>query len=100
MHNYSFLNRILAHFRAISPYSALSLSGMLDNDRPPIPQDDPCQGDLSTLANVVTSLAHLHKAREMSDSTNDLMGMETLSNGDSSMTDIQGDEQTASDITR
>uniref|UniRef100_A0A8C5CFN0 Nuclear receptor subfamily 2, group C, member 1 n=1 Tax=Gadus morhua TaxID=8049 RepID=A0A8C5CFN0_GADMO len=36
--------------------------------------DDPCQGDLSTLANVVTSLAHLNKAHE--------------------------DEQTASEITR
>uniref|UniRef100_A0A667YZ42 Nuclear receptor subfamily 2, group C, member 1 n=1 Tax=Myripristis murdjan TaxID=586833 RepID=A0A667YZ42_9TELE len=62
--------------------------------------DDPCQGDLSTLANVVTSLAHLNKTREASDTSNDLMGVETLSNGDSSMTDIQGDEQTASEITR
>uniref|UniRef100_A0AAX7SV92 Nuclear receptor subfamily 2, group C, member 1 n=1 Tax=Astatotilapia calliptera TaxID=8154 RepID=A0AAX7SV92_ASTCA len=61
---------------------------------------DPCQGDLGTLANVVTSLAHLNKSREASDSGNDLMGAETLSNGDSSMTDIQGDEQTASDISR
>uniref|UniRef100_A0A3Q1IUJ3 Nuclear receptor subfamily 2, group C, member 1 n=1 Tax=Anabas testudineus TaxID=64144 RepID=A0A3Q1IUJ3_ANATE len=60
--------------------------------------DDQSQGDLSTLANVVTSLAHLNKTREASDSGNDLMGVETLSNGDSSMTDIQGDEQ--SDITR
>lgn len=65
-----------------------------------IQQDDPSQGDLGTLANVVTSLAHLNKTREASDSGNDLMGDETLSNGDSSMTDIQGDEQTASDITR
>uniref|UniRef100_A0A3Q0SIP1 Nuclear receptor subfamily 2, group C, member 1 n=1 Tax=Amphilophus citrinellus TaxID=61819 RepID=A0A3Q0SIP1_AMPCI len=65
-----------------------------------IPQDDPSQGDLGTLANVVTSLAHLNKSREASDSGNDLMGAETLSNGDSSMTDIQGDEQTASDISR
>lgn len=65
-----------------------------------IQQDDPSQSDLGTLANVVTSLAHLNKAREASDSGNDLMGVETLSNGDSSMTDIQGDEQTASDITR
>uniref|UniRef100_A0AAQ5XLL0 Nuclear receptor subfamily 2, group C, member 1 n=1 Tax=Amphiprion ocellaris TaxID=80972 RepID=A0AAQ5XLL0_AMPOC len=63
-------------------------------------KDDPSQGDLGTLANVVTSLAHLNKTREASDSGNDLMGAETLSNGDSSMTDIQGDEQTASDITR
>uniref|UniRef100_A0A7N6BN41 Nuclear receptor subfamily 2, group C, member 1 n=1 Tax=Anabas testudineus TaxID=64144 RepID=A0A7N6BN41_ANATE len=61
-------------------------------------KDDQSQGDLSTLANVVTSLAHLNKTREASDSGNDLMGVETLSNGDSSMTDIQGDEQ--SDITR
>lgn len=66
----------------------------------PFLQDDPSQGDLGTLANVVTSLAHLNKTREASDSGNDLMGVETLSNGDSSMTDIQGDEQTASDITR
>uniref|UniRef100_A0AAQ4QD90 Nuclear receptor subfamily 2 group C member 1 n=1 Tax=Gasterosteus aculeatus aculeatus TaxID=481459 RepID=A0AAQ4QD90_GASAC len=46
---------------------------------------DPSQSDLGTLANVVTSLAHLN---------------ETLSNGDSSMTDLQGEEQSASDITR
>ncbi|XP_028286423.1 nuclear receptor subfamily 2 group C member 1 [Parambassis ranga] len=63
-------------------------------------KDDNSQGDLGTLANVVTSLAHLSKTREASDSGNDLIGAETLSNGDSSMTDIQGDEQTASDITR
>uniref|UniRef100_A0A8C6MEM4 Nuclear receptor subfamily 2, group C, member 1 n=1 Tax=Nothobranchius furzeri TaxID=105023 RepID=A0A8C6MEM4_NOTFU len=56
--------------------------------------DDPSQGDLGTLANVVSSLAHLNKTREPSDSENDLMGVETLSNGDSSMTDIQADEQT------
>uniref|UniRef100_A0A8C6MHU2 Nuclear receptor subfamily 2, group C, member 1 n=1 Tax=Nothobranchius furzeri TaxID=105023 RepID=A0A8C6MHU2_NOTFU len=62
--------------------------------------DDPSQGDLGTLANVVSSLAHLNKTREPSDSENDLMGVETLSNGDSSMTDIQADEQTASEITR
>ncbi|XP_026166660.1 nuclear receptor subfamily 2 group C member 1 isoform X2 [Mastacembelus armatus] len=61
-------------------------------------KEDPSQGDLGTLANVVTSLAHLNKTREASDSGNDLIGVETLSNGDSSMTDIQGDDQ--SDITR
>lgn len=66
----------------------------------PVQEDDPSHGDLGTLANVVTSLAHLNKAREASDSGNDLMGVETLSNGDGSMTDIQGDEQTTSDITR
>ncbi|XP_040024795.2 nuclear receptor subfamily 2 group C member 1-A-like isoform X1 [Gasterosteus aculeatus] len=69
---------------------------------PPSPdkQVDPSQSDLGTLANVVTSLAHLTKAREASDIGTDLMGDETLSNGDSSMTDLQGDGQSASDITR
>nr|XP_061812742.1 nuclear receptor subfamily 2 group C member 1-like [Nerophis lumbriciformis] len=64
----------------------------------PEKHDDPSQSDLGTLANVVTSLAHLNKARETSDSTGELVGVETLSNGDSSMTDMQDDEQ--SDITR
>ncbi|XP_034390584.1 nuclear receptor subfamily 2 group C member 1 isoform X3 [Cyclopterus lumpus] len=66
----------------------------------PDKQVDPSHGDLGTLANVVTSLAHLNKAREAIDGCNDMMGDETLSNGDSSMTDIQGDEQSASEITR
>lgn len=66
----------------------------------PVQQVDPSQSDLGTLANVVTSLAHLSKAREASDGGTDLMGDETLSNGDSSMTDLQGEEQSASDITR
>uniref|UniRef100_A0A8C7VP19 Nuclear receptor subfamily 2 group C member 1 n=1 Tax=Oncorhynchus mykiss TaxID=8022 RepID=A0A8C7VP19_ONCMY len=96
--------------------ASLLESSMLLNIQQPFPKlentilvptspesNDPCQDDLSTLANVVTSLAHLNKAREMNDVTdsNDLMGAEdTLSNGDSSMTDLQGDEQTACDITR
>lgn len=63
-------------------------------------KDDPSQGDLGTLANVVTSLAHLDKTREGSESGNDLLGAETLSNGDSSITDLQGDDQNTSDITR
>lgn len=67
------------------------------NEVPSVCQDDPSQGDLGTLANVVTSLGHLNKS---SDDGNDLMGVETLSNGDSSMTDIQAEEQSASDITR
>ncbi|KAJ8384361.1 hypothetical protein AAFF_G00206140 [Aldrovandia affinis] len=61
---------------------------------------DPCQDDLSTLANVVTSLAHLSKAREMSDSNTDLSAMETLSNGDGSMNEVQAEEPTANDMTR
>uniref|UniRef100_A0AAY5KL13 Nuclear receptor subfamily 2, group C, member 1 n=1 Tax=Esox lucius TaxID=8010 RepID=A0AAY5KL13_ESOLU len=96
--------------------ASLLESSMLLNIQQPFPKlenniliptspdsNDPCQGDLSTLANVVTSLAHLNKAREMNNVSdgNDLMGGDdTLSNGDSSMTDLQGDEQTASDITR
>ncbi|RVE71637.1 hypothetical protein OJAV_G00053850 [Oryzias javanicus] len=63
-------------------------------------KDDPSQGDLGTLANVVTSLAHINKTRESNDSGSDLIGAETLSNGDSSMTDIQGDDQSSNDITR
>ncbi|XP_020790732.1 nuclear receptor subfamily 2 group C member 1 [Boleophthalmus pectinirostris] len=62
-------------------------------------KDDPSQGDLGTLANVVTSLAHLDKTREESESGNDLLGVETLSNGDSSITELQEDHNT-SDITR
>ncbi|XP_061780592.1 nuclear receptor subfamily 2 group C member 1 isoform X2 [Nerophis lumbriciformis] len=66
----------------------------------PDKHDDHSQGDLGTLANVVTSLAHLNKTREASDGGNDLIGAETLSNGDGSTADMQDDEQTASDITR
>uniref|UniRef100_A0A8C5GKS6 Nuclear receptor subfamily 2 group C member 1-like n=1 Tax=Gouania willdenowi TaxID=441366 RepID=A0A8C5GKS6_GOUWI len=93
--------------------TSLLESSMLLNIQQPFPKlentiliptspdkDDPCHGDLGTLANVVTSLAHLNKSRETCDSRNDFIGAETLSNGDSSMTDIQEDEQTASDITR
>lgn len=74
-----------------------SIQALRSNGVMPVCQDDPSQGDLGTLANVVTSLGQLTKS---SDDGNDLMGVETLSNGDSSMTDIQGEEQSASDITR
>ncbi|XP_036375917.1 nuclear receptor subfamily 2 group C member 1-like [Megalops cyprinoides] len=93
--------------------TSLLESGMLVNIQQPFPKlentimvpaspekSDPCQDDLSTLANVVTSLAHLSKAREMSNSNTDLSGMETLSNGDSSTAEVQAEEQAASDITR
>ncbi|KAJ8393389.1 hypothetical protein AAFF_G00061110 [Aldrovandia affinis] len=93
--------------------TSLLESGMLLNIQQPFPKHestlmvppspdkyDPCQDDLSTLANVVTSLAHLSKAREMSDSNTDLSGMETMSNGDSSTPEVQAEEQAASDITR
>ncbi|XP_018585305.1 nuclear receptor subfamily 2 group C member 1 [Scleropages formosus] len=79
------------------PFSKLENTVMV-----PVSQEknDPGQGDLSTLANVVTSLAHLNKTRELTDSNIDLSGIETLSNGDGSMTDIQTEEQCTSDITR
>uniref|UniRef100_A0A3B3C1S9 Nuclear receptor subfamily 2, group C, member 1 n=1 Tax=Oryzias melastigma TaxID=30732 RepID=A0A3B3C1S9_ORYME len=88
--------------------TSLLESSMLLNIQQPFPKlentilipDDPSQGDLGTLANVVTSLAHINKTRESNDSGSDLLGAETLSNGDSSMTDIQGDDQSANDITR
>uniref|UniRef100_A0A8C7Y2R8 Nuclear receptor subfamily 2, group C, member 1 n=1 Tax=Oryzias sinensis TaxID=183150 RepID=A0A8C7Y2R8_9TELE len=88
--------------------TSLLESSMLLNIQQPFPRlentilipDDPSQGDLGTLANVVTSLAHINKTRVANDSSSDLIGAETLSNGDSSMTDIQGDDQSANDISR
>uniref|UniRef100_A0A8B9TNG7 Nuclear receptor subfamily 2 group C member 1 n=1 Tax=Anas platyrhynchos TaxID=8839 RepID=A0A8B9TNG7_ANAPL len=47
-----------------------------------------CQGDLSTLANVVTSLANLGKSKDI------------LSNGDASLSELQQEEQASSDVTR
>uniref|UniRef100_A0A3P9J1U5 Nuclear receptor subfamily 2, group C, member 1 n=1 Tax=Oryzias latipes TaxID=8090 RepID=A0A3P9J1U5_ORYLA len=81
--------------------TSLLESSMLLNIQQPFPRlentilipDDPSQGDLGTLANVVTSLAHINKTRVANDSNSDLIGAETLSNGDSTMTDIQGDDQ-------
>ncbi|XP_031438350.1 nuclear receptor subfamily 2 group C member 1 [Clupea harengus] len=63
-------------------------------------RSDSCQGDLGTLANVVTSLAHLNESREMSDSNADQYGMETMSNGDDSIADVQSDEHNSSDLSR
>ncbi|XP_028669223.1 nuclear receptor subfamily 2 group C member 1 isoform X1 [Erpetoichthys calabaricus] len=96
--------------KEISRSSNLLDSGMLLNIQQPFPKIDSsmmsspdkseaCQGDLSTLANVVTSLAHLSKTKVVSDSNTDLSVIETLSNGDASVTEIQ-EEQSASDITR
>ncbi|XP_032866082.1 nuclear receptor subfamily 2 group C member 1 isoform X3 [Tyto alba] len=58
-----------------------------------------CQGDLSTLANVVTSLANLSKCKDMSQSSTELSMIESLSNGDASLSELQQEEQ-ASDVTR
>uniref|UniRef100_A0AAR2IM14 Nuclear receptor subfamily 2, group C, member 1 n=1 Tax=Pygocentrus nattereri TaxID=42514 RepID=A0AAR2IM14_PYGNA len=65
-----------------------------------ITNNDACQGDLSTLANVVTSLAHMNKSREVTDSSTDLSGMETMSNEDNSMTEVPPDEQNSSEISQ
>ncbi|XP_060101180.1 nuclear receptor subfamily 2 group C member 1 isoform X2 [Heteronotia binoei] len=59
-----------------------------------------CQGDLSTLANVVTSLASLSKSKEMSPSSPDLSVIESLSNGDASLSELQQDEHANSDVSR
>ncbi|XP_037109760.1 nuclear receptor subfamily 2 group C member 1 [Syngnathus acus] len=60
----------------------------------PEKHDDPSQSDLGTLANVVTSLAHLNEAGGGSET----LAADTLSNGDGSIADQREDEQ--SDITR
>ncbi|KAM6386526.1 nuclear receptor subfamily 2 group C member 1 isoform 2-T3 [Alca torda] len=59
-----------------------------------------CQGDLSTLANVVTSLASLSKCKDMSQSSTELSMIESLSNGDASLSELQQEEQASSDVTR
>lgn len=63
-------------------------------------QNDESQGDLSTLANVVTSLAHMSKSREATDSSADQSGLESMSTEGGSVTDVQPDEQNSSDITQ
>ncbi|PKU47262.1 nuclear receptor subfamily 2 group c member 1 isoform x1 [Limosa lapponica baueri] len=59
-----------------------------------------CQGDLSTLANVVTSLANLSKCKDMSQSSTELSMIESLSNGEASLSELQQEEQASSDVTR
>nr|XP_034984261.1 nuclear receptor subfamily 2 group C member 1 isoform X2 [Zootoca vivipara] len=59
-----------------------------------------CQGDLSTLANVVTSLASLSKSKDMPQSSPELSMIESLSNGDTSLSELQQDEHANTDITR
>lgn len=63
-------------------------------------QNDESQGDLSTLANVVTSLAHLSKSREVTDSGADHSGLESMSTDAGSMTEVQPDEQNSSEISQ
>nr|XP_028601642.1 nuclear receptor subfamily 2 group C member 1 isoform X1 [Podarcis muralis]XP_028601643.1 nuclear receptor subfamily 2 group C member 1 isoform X1 [Podarcis muralis]XP_028601644.1 nuclear receptor subfamily 2 group C member 1 isoform X1 [Podarcis muralis]XP_028601645.1 nuclear receptor subfamily 2 group C member 1 isoform X1 [Podarcis muralis]XP_028601646.1 nuclear receptor subfamily 2 group C member 1 isoform X1 [Podarcis muralis] len=59
-----------------------------------------CQGDLSTLANVVTSLASLSKSKDMPQSSPELSMIESLSNGDASLSELQQDEHASTDVTR
>ncbi|XP_018418891.1 PREDICTED: nuclear receptor subfamily 2 group C member 1 isoform X2 [Nanorana parkeri] len=59
-----------------------------------------CQGDLSTLANVVTSLANLNKSKDFSQSSTELSIMESLSNGDASLSELPQDDQSSSEVTR
>ncbi|NWI15418.1 N2C1A protein, partial [Crypturellus soui] len=59
-----------------------------------------CQGDLSTLANVVTSLANLSKSKDVSQSSTELSMIESLSNGDASLSELPQEEQASSDVTR
>ncbi|XP_026554357.1 nuclear receptor subfamily 2 group C member 1 isoform X1 [Pseudonaja textilis] len=59
-----------------------------------------CQGDLSTLANVVTSLANLNKSKDISQNSDDLSMIENLSNGDTSLSELQQDEHASADVSR
>ncbi|XP_072856376.1 nuclear receptor subfamily 2 group C member 1 isoform X5 [Pogona vitticeps] len=59
-----------------------------------------CQGDLSTLANVVTSLASLSKSKDMPQSSPELSMIESLSNGDTSLSELQQDDHAGTDVTR
>ncbi|KAM4882686.1 nuclear receptor subfamily 2 group C member 1 isoform 1-T5 [Thomomys bottae] len=63
---------------------------------PPV-KTESCQGDLSTLASVVTSLANLGKAKEVSQDSNAIPIMENLSNGDTSLCDFN---QANGDVSR
>ncbi|XP_053572868.1 nuclear receptor subfamily 2 group C member 1 isoform X2 [Bombina bombina] len=90
--------------------SSLLDSGMLVNIQAPTIKSEPlliahdkvetCQGDLSTLANVVTSLANLNKSKELSQTSNELSVIESLSNGDASLVELQQEEQSSIEVTR
>ncbi|XP_005269190.1 nuclear receptor subfamily 2 group C member 1 isoform X1 [Homo sapiens] len=58
-----------------------------------------CQGDLSTLANVVTSLANLGKTKDLSQNSNEMSMIESLSNDDTSLCEFQ-EMQTNGDVSR
>lgn len=62
-------------------------------------QSDASQGDLGTLASVVTSLAHIDRSHEVMDSYADLSGVDSGSNEGSSEKEQQPDEQNCSEVT-
>ncbi|KAG8514014.1 Nuclear receptor subfamily 2 group C member 1, partial [Galemys pyrenaicus] len=59
-----------------------------------------CQGDLSTLASVVTSLANLGKSKDLSQSSNEMSVVDNLSNGDTSLCEFHQEMQTNGDVSR
>ncbi|XP_058597748.1 nuclear receptor subfamily 2 group C member 1 isoform X3 [Neofelis nebulosa] len=59
-----------------------------------------CQGDLSTLASVVTSLANLGKSKDLSQNSNEISMIESLSNGDTSLCEFHQEMQTNGDVSR
>lgn len=59
-----------------------------------------CQGDLSTLASVVTSLANLSKAKDLSHCSGDMPVVPSLRNGDTSFGAFHHDIQTNGDVSR
>ncbi|XP_023487125.2 nuclear receptor subfamily 2 group C member 1 isoform X2 [Equus caballus] len=59
-----------------------------------------CQGDLSTLASVVTSLANLGKTKDLSQNDNEMSMIESLNNGDTSVCEFRQETQTNGDVSR
>ncbi|XP_072438915.1 nuclear receptor subfamily 2 group C member 2-like isoform X2 [Chiloscyllium punctatum] len=97
---------------SVSPTNLFE-SGALVNIQQPLIQTDSAgvlmavdskaeasQGDLSTLANVITSLTDLSKGKEESQSLGDLTAIEALHNGDINITELQQEDQSTNEITR
>ncbi|XP_036155044.1 nuclear receptor subfamily 2 group C member 1 isoform X4 [Myotis myotis] len=61
---------------------------------------DTCQGDLSTLASVVTSLANLGKTKDLFQNSNKMSMIEGLSNGDTSLCEFNQEIHTNGDVSR
>ncbi|XP_013853529.2 nuclear receptor subfamily 2 group C member 1 isoform X3 [Sus scrofa] len=59
-----------------------------------------CQGDLSTLASVVTSLANLGKTKDLSQNSTEMSMIESLNNGDTSLCEFHQEMQTNGDVSR